>query len=95
MAEKREPGDSKVEIHACIDRIEDGDWAVVLLGEDEEVEIDWPVSMLPEGARGGDHLRITIALDRESRAAAEDRIRKLREELEKQSGTQGQKDFKL
>ena len=76
-----ENGDRSSSIHAVIDRIEDNDMAVVLLGDDEKDQIDLPVSFLPASATDGDHLRITITLDDESRDAMQDRIRKLQEEL--------------
>ncbi len=82
-------------IHAVIDRIEDNGMAVVLLGEDEKQQIDLPVAFLPDGASDGDHLRITFTLDKQARAATEDRVKKLQDELTKRSGTQDQKDFKL
>lgn len=76
-----EKGDRVSSLHAVIDRIEDNDIAVVLLGDDEKDQIDLPVSFLPAGATDGDHLRITIALDEESRNTTQDEIRKLQEEL--------------
>jgi hypothetical protein len=76
-----ENGDRSSSIHAVIDRIEDNDMAVVLLGDDEKDQIDLPVSFLPASATDGDHLRITITLDDGSRDAMQDRIRKLQEEL--------------
>ena len=82
-------------IHAVIDRIEDNDRAVILIGDDEQEQIDLPTAFLPPGASDGDHLRISITLDEESRAAAEDEIRKLQDELANRSGTKGQKNFKL
>jgi hypothetical protein len=82
-------------IHAVIDRIEDGRLAVLLLDYDGQTQIDLPLSLLPEGAAGGDHLSITIAQDKGSRAAAEDRIRKMQEQLAQSTGAQEQKDFKL
>jgi len=66
-----------------VDRIEDGGRAVVLVGEDEDEQVELPASMLPEGAGGGDHLNITVSLDRGSRQSAEDRIRALQEKLER------------
>ena len=92
--EKTKRGKSEL-IHAVIDRIEDNEMAVVYLGDDEENQIDLPVSFLPEGAEEGDHLRINITLDKESRGAAQDRVRKLQEELKKRAAPPGQKDFKL
>lgn len=82
-------------IHAVIDRIEDNERAVILVGDDEREQIDLPTAFLPSGASDGDHLRISITLDEESRAAAEDEIRKLQDELQNRSGTKGQKNFKL
>jgi hypothetical protein len=64
-----------------IDRIEDNEMAVIFLGDDEKAQIDLPVSFLPANAGDGDHLRITITLDEESRDAMQDRIRKLQDEL--------------
>ncbi len=82
-------------IHAAIDRIEDGGMAVILIGDDEKQQIELPVGYLPDGASGGDHLRITIAIDTKSRAAAEDHVKKMQDEMSQRSGTQDQKDFKL
>jgi Protein of unknown function (DUF3006) len=95
MPDDRNKEASNAGIHAVIDRIEDNDTAVILLGPEERAQIDLPVAFLPEGASDGDHLRIRITLDNESRAAAEDEIKRLQDELEKRSGTKGQKDFKL
>lgn len=83
------------QIHAAIDRMEDNDMAVLLVGDDEKTQLDVPRSLLPEGAKDGDHLRITLTLDRSSRDAAQERIRRLQGELIQQSGTQDKKDFKL
>ena len=82
-------------IHAVIDRIEDNEMAVILLGPDEREQIDLPARFLPAGARDGDHLQITITLDAAARASAEEEVKRLQDELEKRSGTKGQKNFKL
>ena len=82
-------------IHGVIDRIEDNKRAVILLGDDEREQVDLPLAYLPAGASDGDHLRISITLDEESRAKAEAETRKLQDELESRSGTKGQKNFKL
>lgn len=93
------------EVSAVIDRLE-GERAVLSLGDGKQT-IDVPVSRLPGGAADGDHLRLSfdgepgadtlkkVSKDEGSRAEAEDRINKLRESLEQQSGTAGKKDFKL
>jgi hypothetical protein len=69
--------------------------AVILLGDDEKEKIDLPLAFLPKDASDGDHLHITIKLDPESRAAAEDEVKRKQDELEKRSQTKGQKNFKL
>jgi len=83
------------QIHAVIDRIEDGGMAVLLVGDDEGKQIDIPVSLLPRGASDGDHLKITISIDKESRDAATSRVKNLQEKLMQKSGAQDEKDFKL
>jgi hypothetical protein len=84
----------KVQLHAAIDRIEAGRYAVVLVGT-ESVSIDLPLELLPEGVKPGDHLIIEIAVDEESGKQAENRIRDLQEKLEKRSNLQDKKDFTL
>jgi hypothetical protein len=93
------------EVSAVIDRLE-GDTAVLSVGDGKRT-LDVPVSRLPAGAADGDHLRLAfdgepgaetlsrVSKDEGSRAAAEDRIRKLREELQERGGAAGKKDFKL
>jgi hypothetical protein len=83
------------QIHAAIDRIEDNKMAVLLVGDDEKTQVDVPLSLLPDGARDGDHLRITISIDKESREAAATRVKKLQDKLAQTGGAQDQKDFKL
>jgi hypothetical protein len=85
----------EVELHAVVDRIEDGGMAVLALGDKESVTIDFPVTLLPEGVGGGDHLRLRISLDDASRGQAEDRTRALLDELQSRSKSTGKKDFKL
>ena len=91
---KEKPSGSK-QTRASIDRIEDGGMAVLFTNDDEDIQVDLPVSLLPEGARDGDHLRITISIEQQEREAAEKSIKQLQEELKEQSHTEGKKDFKL
>jgi hypothetical protein len=75
---------------AVVDRIEDGDLAVVLVGDDE-VEHIVPRDELPEGTEAGTVLRVSVEdgrivnpqLDEEDTEATEkrvgDKMRKLRE----------------
>lgn len=95
MAENQKEEGPSIEFHAVMDRTEDGDWAVLLIGEDEKTRIDLPLSFLPAAAQDGDHLHIKITLDETSRRAAEDRTRDLLDRLEKRGDTRGQKNFKL
>ena len=101
----RRKDERPVELSAVIDRLE-GDTAVLSVGDGGRT-MDVPVSRLPEGATDGDHLRLTFdgepaadtlkraARDEGSRAAAEERIRSLREGLKRRGGAAGKKDFKL
>ena len=63
-----------------IDRIE-GDLAVLVLYEDDRLRINFPLRLLPEGAREGDHLLMTFAEDSASRESEKKRIGNLLEEL--------------
>lgn len=93
MSEEKQGSKSK-RTRAVIDRIEDGGTAVLLAGE-EELKVELPTSLLPEGAEAGSHLVINIALDEASRREAEESVKALQEKLEKRSGGGGQKNFKL
>ena len=87
-------GDKSKRTRAVIDRIEDGGTAVLLVGEDE-LKVELPASLLPEGAESGSHLSINISLDEASRKEAEERVKALQEKLEKRGGGAGKKSFKL
>ena len=97
MSDEGEGRGGSIEFHAVVDRIEDGDWAVVYAGDEEDMQFDLPVALLPRAAReGGAHLRVRITIDEESRAAAEERTRAQLERLmKKSSAARGKKDFKL
>ena len=96
-----------VEVRAALDRVEDGSIAVLILEDEDETQLDLPLSRLPEGASGGDHFLLTfegegerrkllgVARDEQSRLDAEARIKALQERLARKSGTAGKKDFKL
>ena len=100
-----------IEVRAVVDRIEDGDIAVVILDDEAKSQLDLPRGQLPEDANSdGDHLLLKFHVDAESgerttlksikaapaaRAAAEDRIKKLQERLARMSGAEDKKDFKL
>ena len=98
-----------VEVRAVVDRIEDGDMAVLSLEDEQQAQLDLPLARLPAGTSDGDHLRLTYALDpntkqrtlkkvtrdKHARDAAADRVRHLQERLEQLGGAQGKKDFKV
>jgi autonomous glycyl radical cofactor GrcA len=92
VSEDKKSGRSR-RTRAVVDRVEDGGVAVLLVGE-EELKVELPASLLPEGAEGGSHLVVNVSLDDDSRRAAEDRVRAMQEKLEKRGG-EGRKDFKL
>ena len=65
-----------------VDRIE-GDTAVLVLHDNEKVKFHLPVECLPEGTRGGDHLRAVFTQDIESREAERNRAERLLEDLKR------------
>ena len=97
MADRKDQSKSAAsrQIHAEIDRIENDKMAVLLIGDERKIQLDVPLALLPEGASDGDHLRITISLDRESRDASTSRVKRMQDKLAQASGTEDQKDFKL
>ncbi len=73
---------SSVTLRAVVDRIEDGDIAVVMIeSENKQTQIDVPRHLLPADVDAGAHLRITIKADKESRATAAVRIKDLQAKL--------------
>jgi hypothetical protein len=83
-------------IHATVDQIEEGGMVVLMVGEKGETKVDIPASLLPKGLKEADELRITITIDRAATDEAQERIRKLQEELKQGGGVaQEKKDFKL
>ena len=83
------------QIRAEIDRIEDDKMAVLLVNDDGKTQLDFPVALLPEGATDGDHLRITISIDKGSKNEAAARVKKLQDKLAQAGGSEKQRDFKL
>jgi hypothetical protein len=78
---------------AYLDRFEGGR-AVVIAGEDGEIQLDLPLDRLPQGAKAGDHLTINVRLDPEGTEAARARITELQQEL-KQASDPHTTEFKL
>lgn len=69
-------------LKVTIDRFEDG-YAVLLVQGKEEVHIDFPAELLPEGCREGDILDIDISRDEESTEDARREVSDLIEKLKK------------
>ncbi|MCI0485574.1 MAG: DUF3006 domain-containing protein [Blastocatellia bacterium] len=67
-------------LKVVIDRIE-GDLAVIVLSDDDSVKFDLPVKYMPEGAREGEHYRMTFTPDEESRDSERKRIEDLYKQL--------------
>lgn len=83
------------QVRAVVDRIEDNEMAVLLIGDDGKVQLDVPVALLPEGASDGDHLRLTFSLDKAASDEAATRVKNKQDKLTQAGGAQEQKDFKL
>ena len=66
---------------AVIDRFEGG-FAIVLFGN-EEIKVDIPKELLPEGVKEGSWLRVNFELDLEETKKREDRIKAKLEKLKK------------
>lgn len=71
-----------MEITGVIDRIVEG-IAVVLIQPDEKQEILWPEEYLPEDAREGSILRISVVTDYEETKERKERVSNLIEKLKK------------
>lgn len=71
---------SEVTLKVVIDRIE-GDLAVISLFDDDSVKFDLPIKYMPEGAREGEHYRLTLTPDQESRDSERKRIDDLYKQL--------------
>lgn len=67
-------------IRAFVDKIE-GNVAVLLLGEDESVKAEWPVSMLPNGVKEGVVLRLGFSVDEHAAMEGKAMVKKLMDDL--------------
>jgi hypothetical protein len=73
---------------AVIDRVE-GEFAVLLLGDEGEFKLNLPLSLLPAGCRESDVLNISIERDPEATSQAKERVSGLMEKLKKGQGKAG------
>jgi hypothetical protein len=67
-----------------IDRFEDG-YAVLLVRGQEQVHIDFPAELLPEGSREGDILDLRICRDEAGTEETRKRVSDLIEKLKKKN----------
>jgi len=114
MTERKDHSPEKrageLEVRAVVDRIEDGDIAVLVLEDEAKSQLDVPLQKLPEDANSdGDHLLLKFDVDAgsgerklksikaalQARAEASDRVKKMQERLARMSGADDKKDFKL
>lgn len=70
---------------ATIDRFE-GDFAVLLVRDDEDIMIDFPAALLPAGCREGDIIDVEIGRDNQATADARERVTALLEKLKAKNG---------
>ena len=69
---------------AVVDRIEDGDLAVLLLG-DEEIQLDLPRRYLPPGTAEGSVLHLTFEKDEQETESRMDQMRERMARLRRKS----------
>ncbi|HHU63742.1 MAG TPA: DUF3006 domain-containing protein [Clostridiales bacterium] len=62
----------EVIMRAVIDRLENGQ-AVVLFG-DEEIKVEIPVRLLPEGIKEGDILKVEFTVDKEAEIKQREKV---------------------
>jgi hypothetical protein len=70
-------------MRAVVDRFE-GDYAVLLI-EDDEIKVDFPRKLLPDGTREGSWLTVDLKLDQEKTKKQEEKIAKLLDKLKKKN----------
>jgi hypothetical protein len=70
-------------LRVVVDRVE-GEWAVLVLYDDDNIRFNMPLALLPEGTRGGDHLRVSLEQDLESREREREKAARLLDELRRQ-----------
>ncbi len=69
---------------AVIDRVE-GELAVLLLGDKGEFKLNLPLSLLPDGCKEGDVLKLSFERDPAATEQARERVSGLIEKLKKKS----------
>ena len=76
----------KITLRGDVDRIEDGNFAVVLIEHDgEQTQMDIPARLLPPNAEAGASVRVTIEVDEDNSKERGARVASLRDKLLKGS----------
>lgn len=70
-------------MEAVVDRFE-GEYAVLLFG-DNEIKVNFPKELLPEGTREGSWLKVNFELNQERTIKQEEKISKLLNKLKKKN----------
>ncbi len=81
MAEKKHSQETSasVEVRAVVDRIEDGDIAVLSLEDEARTQLDVPLKRLPKDANSdGDHLILTFVVTPEGKEGGERIIKSIK-----------------
>ncbi len=68
---------------SIIDRFE-GDYAILLVGEDE-IQVDFPKELLPPGSKEGSWLNIDMELDPEGEQGQREKIKGMLDRLKEKS----------
>lgn len=68
------------EIKVSVDRIEDG-LAVLVVWDEHNMQLEWPVSLLPESIREGSVLSISVSQDEQTRSETRDKVSGLLQKL--------------
>jgi len=73
-----------MKVKVTVDRIED-DLAILLIRPEENRNISWPLTYLPQGITEGDILEVFIKKDKNEKEKAEKRVESLIEKLKKKN----------
>ncbi len=74
----------KSKIDGVIDRFE-GDYAVILVGPDQEETIDFPKSLLPKDVSESDLVSISVSIKKNKTERAKKEVMKMIDELKKKN----------
>ncbi|KUO52331.1 MAG: hypothetical protein APF76_04665 [Desulfitibacter sp. BRH_c19] len=73
-----------MKVKAVVDKIEEGYYAVLLVGEDE-YEVDWPYDYLPPGVQEGDILEFGVGIDKDGTDKQKEIVIKLLQKIKEKN----------